>query len=270
MVVEDCAAALGAEYKGKPVGTFGQAAFFSTEQSKVVSTQMGGMAVTNDQTLGQRLEAIQAKAPFPDPGEIETRLWRFAYNYFSSRPDYGLVAGPLFRLLARLLNKEIDIVSTTVEEVASVRPQGYGKRLPSALAALGIRQLKKLDVYNDRRRQSARRYEQWIRRSGGEPIPILPETEPTFLRYPVYVRDKTEFGRAMRESGIQPGVWFTDVIHPKGTRWHRLDYTGGQCPKAEFAVRHVSNLPTGFKAVMDDIDARGLLLDFRQLPDGDE
>lgn len=246
IVIEDCAAALGAEYKGKKVGTFGQAAFFSMEQSKVISTQMGGMAVTNDETLGRRLRAIQAEALFPGSKEIERRLWQFACNYSDSRPNSSLIACPLFRRFARLLNKEIGIVSTTAEEVASIQPQDYGKRLPNALAALGIRQLKTLDIYNQRRRESARQYDRWVIKNGGRPIPILPGTRPVYLRYPIYVQDKEEFSHAMREFRIQPGVWFTDVIHPKGSNWCKLGYTGGQSPNAEFAVKHLANLPCGF------------------------
>jgi len=264
-VIEDCAPALGAEYKGEKVGTFGDAAFFSMEQSKVITTQMGGMAVTNDEGLGQRLKDIQAGAAFPEPREIEARLWRFIYNYFSSRPKSGLISGGLFRCLARLLGKEIDIISTTAQEVASVQPQGYGRRLPNALAALGIRQLRDLDVYNQRRYESARQYDEWVIKNGGQPIPVLPGTEPVYLRYPIYVQDKEEFSHAMWEFGIDPGVWFTDVIHPKGTDWCKLNYTGGKCPNAEFAVEHVANLPTGFEVIVDDIDISALSL---SLPEG--
>lgn len=245
-VIEDCAPALGAEYKGKKVGTLGDAAYFSMEQSKVISTQMGGVAVTNDEGLGQRLKDIQVRAAFPEPEEIKIRLWRFIYNYLISRPKFGLISGGLFLYLTQLLGKQIDIVSTTAQEVASIQPRGYGKRLPNALAALGIRQLKNLDVYNQRRRESASQYDQWIRNCGGQPIPVLPDTKPVYLRYPVYVQDKGEFSHAMREFGIQPGVWFTDAIHPKGSDWCKLGYTGGQCPNAEFAVKHLANLPCGF------------------------
>src|SRR5439155_23532151 len=51
VVIEDCVHALGARYDGRPVGTFGHAAFFSTEETKTISTVMGGMAVTNDPQL---------------------------------------------------------------------------------------------------------------------------------------------------------------------------------------------------------------------------
>jgi perosamine synthetase len=44
-LIEDCVHALGSEYGGRQVGSFGRAAFFSTEETKTISTTMGGMLV---------------------------------------------------------------------------------------------------------------------------------------------------------------------------------------------------------------------------------
>lgn len=53
-LVEDCAEAIGTEYKGKPVGTFGDIAAFSFFGNKMITTGEGGMVVTNDQTIHDR------------------------------------------------------------------------------------------------------------------------------------------------------------------------------------------------------------------------
>src|SRR5713226_9510190 len=52
-VVEDCAEALGARYKGQMVGTFGDIAAFSFYGNKTITTGEGGMIVTNDHTLAE-------------------------------------------------------------------------------------------------------------------------------------------------------------------------------------------------------------------------
>src|SRR3989440_7847418 len=65
VVIEDCVHALGARYDGRQVGTFGHAAFFSTEETKTISTVMGGMAVTNDADLAARLRTFQASCSLP-------------------------------------------------------------------------------------------------------------------------------------------------------------------------------------------------------------
>jgi perosamine synthetase len=56
-VVEDAAEALGARVSGQPVGSFGDLAIFSFYANKVLTTGEGGMVVTNDPTLCERLRA---------------------------------------------------------------------------------------------------------------------------------------------------------------------------------------------------------------------
>lgn len=55
MVIEDCAQAQGALYKGRPVGSIGHAAAFSFCQDKIMTTAgEGGMLVTNDSEIWER------------------------------------------------------------------------------------------------------------------------------------------------------------------------------------------------------------------------
>ncbi|MBI2038635.1 MAG: DegT/DnrJ/EryC1/StrS family aminotransferase, partial [Candidatus Nealsonbacteria bacterium] len=63
--IEDCANALGATYKGKRVGTFGKAAFFSFSRDKVISCVYGGMAITNDPALAEKLGGFQERSGYP-------------------------------------------------------------------------------------------------------------------------------------------------------------------------------------------------------------
>jgi perosamine synthetase len=54
-LIEDCAEAIGTQYKGKHVGTFGDIATFSFFGNKTITTGEGGMVVTNNQTLYERI-----------------------------------------------------------------------------------------------------------------------------------------------------------------------------------------------------------------------
>ena len=54
-LIEDCAEALGSEYHGKKVGSFGDIATFSFFGNKTVTTGEGGMVATNDETLHDRV-----------------------------------------------------------------------------------------------------------------------------------------------------------------------------------------------------------------------
>lgn len=58
-VIEDCAQAPGAEYKGKKVGTFGDCGIFSFQETKNMMTGEGGMLVTNDEEIAKAAQMIR-------------------------------------------------------------------------------------------------------------------------------------------------------------------------------------------------------------------
>ncbi|MGA2824053.1 MAG: DegT/DnrJ/EryC1/StrS family aminotransferase [Bacteroidales bacterium] len=58
-VIEDCAEALGAEYQGKKVGTFGHISCFSFFGNKIITTGEGGMCITNDDHLAERMRILR-------------------------------------------------------------------------------------------------------------------------------------------------------------------------------------------------------------------
>ena len=77
-VIEDCAEALGARYKGARVGGFGDVSCFSFFANKVITTGEGGMVVTRDGDLHARMALLR------DHGMTrERRYWHLepGYNY---------------------------------------------------------------------------------------------------------------------------------------------------------------------------------------------
>ncbi len=55
-VIEDCAHSVGSEFKGEKTGSFGDAAFFSFEPMKMINTYGGGMIVTNNSNLFNKIQ----------------------------------------------------------------------------------------------------------------------------------------------------------------------------------------------------------------------
>jgi dTDP-4-amino-4,6-dideoxygalactose transaminase len=66
-LIEDAAEALGASYRGRPVGSFGDAGVFSFNGNKIITTSGGGMLVSDSSELVDqaRFLATQARDPFP-------------------------------------------------------------------------------------------------------------------------------------------------------------------------------------------------------------
>jgi hypothetical protein len=73
-VVEDCAQAAGARYRGRLVGTFGAASFFSFQMLKGINTYGGGMAMTNDAGLAARVREQAEAEPLQTSGDLIKRF----------------------------------------------------------------------------------------------------------------------------------------------------------------------------------------------------
>lgn len=76
IVIEDCAQAHGAEYKGKKVGGFGYAGCWSFFATKNITTLEGGMITTNCQSLADRARKMRSHGM----SDRNTHEW-IGYNY---------------------------------------------------------------------------------------------------------------------------------------------------------------------------------------------
>ena len=233
-VIEDCAPSTGAVFKNKRVGNLGDVAVYSSEQSKVFTTINGGMAVTNDDLLAIRLKAYYDQASYPDANLIDKHLHSVMINYYSCKDTKRWWKGELIRFLYR----DKIIISTTKEEKKGIKPSYYGRKMPSAIAAIGLNQLKKIDGYNEQRRENARKWDKWCENNGYKKPLIIPKSVPVYLRYPILVEPekKNDISWGYKELGITLGVWFVSNIHP-------VTWSVDGCPNADKAVKQCVNFP---------------------------
>ena len=77
-VIEDCAEAHGAEYKGRRVGSFSDISCFSFYGNKIVTTGEGGMCLTNDEELATKMRILRDHGMNP-----RRRYWHdlVGFNY---------------------------------------------------------------------------------------------------------------------------------------------------------------------------------------------
>lgn len=72
-IIEDCAQSIGAGYKGKMLGSFGDVSIFSFYATKVISTGHGGMVLTNSRSLKKNLDNLTQYD--------KKEKYKIAYNY---------------------------------------------------------------------------------------------------------------------------------------------------------------------------------------------
>jgi pyridoxal phosphate-dependent aminotransferase EpsN len=78
LVIEDGAEALGASYEGRPAGTFGQAACFSFNGNKIITTSGGGMFVSPRADWVAKVRSLATQARDPAPHYEHSQI---GYNY---------------------------------------------------------------------------------------------------------------------------------------------------------------------------------------------
>jgi len=248
VVIEDCVHALGARYDGRPVGTFGHAAFFSTEETKTISTVMGGMAVTNDPQLASRMRTFQASCSLPRMSLSARYLMKFVVYYMLTEPYVHRFARFAYE---RLGHRNPLPVPTTLEERRGQRPRDYERRLSNGQAALGLSQLRSLQTNLQHREFVANAYEDRLS-SCGLRLPRAPaKAEPSFVRYPVWVEDRPTVIRALAPHAVV-GTWFTSVLEEAESP-EAAGYAPGSCPHAEQAAQHLINLPTHSRVSERDV-----------------
>ncbi len=247
VVIEDCVHALGATWRGCPVGSFGRAAFFSTEETKMISTTMGGMAVTDDDALMERIRAFQGTCAWP-PRWLTVR-------YLVKLLAYHLLTEPRVHRVVRAAYEAVGEAQplprpTTPEELHGGWRPDLEQRLANAQAAIGLRQLGRLDANVARRRAVAQRYARLLAGRGFRPPGYPEEAAPSWVRYPFTVPDRSGAVRATHRHVVL-GTWFTSVLEEALTPGDG-EYVAGTCPQAEDAARHLVNFPTHGRVRQED------------------
>jgi perosamine synthetase len=250
ILIEDCVHALGATYDGRQVGSFGRAAFFSSEETKTISTTMGGMVVTDDPELAARVQEFQAKCSWPSTWQSARYVLKLLLYHLLTEPHLHRYTRTIYELFGR---RNPLPQPTTDEEIYGKRPPKYEERLSNAQAVLGLRQLRRLETNLAHRRLTAEAYSNRLSREGFS-LPCPPaKAEPAFVRYPVWVEDRDATVHATARHAVL-GTWFTSVLEEAVSPTYG-DYEIGSCPRAEATAVHLVNLPTHLRVGEQDVEA---------------
>jgi len=243
-IIEDCAHALGAEYGGRKVGTFGKAAFFSFSRDKVISSVYGGMATTNDDALGKKLEQLQKEFGYPSLFWTRQQILHPILLSYIILPLYNFLdLGKLFLIFSQWLHVLSKAVSW--KEKRGLRPDYFPKALPNALAIMAQHQFSKLEVFNQHRQEVAKQYYQELQGTSFLLPKQFENRNNIFLRFAVRHQKAHEIiYEAWHNQNILLGDWYTTPIAPDDTKFDAMKYKMGMCPNAESLAKETLNLPT--------------------------
>jgi perosamine synthetase len=150
VLVDDAATALGAEYKGRPLGAHGIATCFSFHPRKMITTGEGGMMVTDDEAKASRARALRSTGASISDLERHRAKGALFQQYFES---------------------------------------GYNYRMTDLQAAVGLVQLGRLDAMLEQRAAQARLYGELLAPLDEVDPPFVPDyARPAWSSYCVRLR----------------------------------------------------------------------------------
>lgn len=239
ILIEDCAHSLGAEYKNKKVGTFGQVSFFSFSRDKVISSVYGGIVATSDDNLVQKIKEYQRRIEYPSLFWIKQQLLHPLFMNSLILPTYSIFGKYLLVLFQwlRVLSKAVHW-----KEKRGRKPGYFPKKMPNALAILALHQFRKLEKFNAHRWEIAGFYQQELFNTKYQMQDITAGN--VLLRFPMKHKDAHEIIRKAWNNNILIGDWYTSPVAPDDTRLEKVGYVLGTCPKAERLAKVTLNLPT--------------------------
>ena len=208
-LVDDACHALGGKYFDRPVGTLADLNTFSFHPVKIITTGEGGMAMTNDAALAERMALLRSHGITREP------------DWMTQASD-----GPWY-----------------YQQIAL----GYNYRMTEMQAALGLSQMGRLDGYVERRNRLARRYDELLATLPVITPWQHPDAVSSRhlyvirLRLEVLVLNHRQVFEAMRESGIGVNLHYIPVhLQP----WYRrMGFLAGQFPEAESYYAEAISLP---------------------------
>tara|TARA_Y100000310_G_C20616638_1_gene780995 strand:+ start:205 stop:1347 length:1143 start_codon:yes stop_codon:yes gene_type:complete len=205
-VIEDAAHAPGSKFSGKKLGSIGDIGCFSFFSNKNLVAGEGGMIVTNDDRLAEKIKKIRSHG-------MTSLSWdRHKGHAFSY----------------------------------DVTDLGYNYRTNEIASALGLCQLEKLDKNNEKRKELSILYRKYLENAEGITLPYNNVKEKSSCHlFPVILDEKINRNRFMeflKKNGIQSSIHYPP-IHLFSYYRKRFGFNKGLLPLTEFIGEREVTLP---------------------------
>lgn len=221
-IIEDASHAIGGSYRGEPIGNcrHSDITVFSFHPVKIVTTGEGGMVLTNDPELAERMTLLRSHGITRDP------------RLMTQTPD-----GPWY-----------------YQQIAL----GFNYRMTDIQAALGASQMTRLPILVSRRQQLADRYNDHLAGLPLVTPWQHPDTRSAWHLYVIRLGGDRGQGfhprvfEGLREAGIGVNLHYIPVyLQP---HYRAMGFTAGLCPEAERYYAGAISLPlySGLSDVLQD------------------
>jgi len=260
LVIEDCALAIGTTETGRALGSSGDAATFSMELSKTISSGWGGVLVVNDRGLNSRVldqyaRLDQARFLRSLRMAVQAAVCGVSYEpqlYWLGR--YLVAVGFRLGLFGR---------STPVEEFNGLIASGFVAKLGAPQAALGAHQWNRLERIARSCEGNGVRIREALKRLGYLPLGACSANVFSVSnRVSFLVADRPAIMEWFRVRGVELGSWFDGPLSPL-PRAAAFNYQGQAFPNASFVAEHIVNVPCHSRLNVSDIeDMERLLADY--------
>ncbi|MFJ3044280.1 UDP-4-amino-4,6-dideoxy-N-acetyl-beta-L-altrosamine transaminase [Herbaspirillum chlorophenolicum] len=219
-VIEDASHAIGAIYKGEPVGNcrYSDITVFSFHPVKIVTTGEGGMALTNDPELADRMLRHRSHGITSEQEQMHARPADEIWNYQQIR-------------------------------------MGYNYRMTDIQAALGVSQMQRLIPFIERRRLIAARYDRefadlplqtpWQHSDGNSSYHLY----AIQLQIDALRKTQIQVYEELRAAGILVNLHYIPVY--RQPYYEKMGFGQGYCPNAERYYKQALSLPM-YSAMTDE------------------
>jgi dTDP-4-amino-4,6-dideoxygalactose transaminase len=214
-VIEDASHAIGAEYSGDPVGCsrFSDVTVFSFHPVKIITTGEGGMALTNNAVLSEKMRTLRSHGITRDTAMMK-----------SAPPG-----------------------SWYYEQ----QELGFNYRMTDIQAALGLQQLNSLNFFVERRRAIAEKYDNAFSGLAVQPQKVPSTTASARHLYVIRVDAglREQLFLSLQAAGIGVNVHYFPVhLQPY---YRTMGFSEGDYPEAEAYAAQAISLPI-FPALRPD------------------
>lgn len=221
IIIEDAAHAVGADYKGKRIGSISDMTTFSFHPVKHITTGEGGMITTNDEQLYKKLLLFRSHGITRDRDLMQEEY-----------------QGPWYY-------EQLEL--------------GYNYRMTDIQAALGLSQLMKADKFITRRREIASRYSQTFGNIANLIVPLLRDgCHSSWHLYVIRLNlsnlkcSRRDFFEYLQQEKIGVNIHYIPVYkHPF---YQKNGYQDVTCPNSEQFYDTCLSLPIFPKMTNEDIE----------------